>query len=550
MEESPHINATELPSSLSVAQLPNSNDNPPPTAVDNGQGQTSHLKIEDELSGTMDGVMEDQQPLVVYHVAADCDGEAEDVHVYQTPNNTVDFFAGVQNSEFNWDSSESDSEGEMQESDEGDKSPMQCSSNLASGPQNDCDPTSNNLPFLSAMEANDETSGSPHQFIMPNLHELAYDDVHDKERSIFVDFDEDADVDDDEARSIYEEDNKIEEDIGFGFGSIKSFVYPQTSQIIVQHLSAPDQQSFATLNDLLSSHNAPGRGLYNVEKVLEHEEGRAAELEEKKRYIEAELEEVRARRDRADEIVRKARAAFSKARGASGIRNDLWKEYEAFCESLEPKFGNRGGWSVNCFENHNGSYIQWDPELELLLQSAEMPLGSCNFRCEATTVKAMGRTEYVVEFWPLANPEPRTIGHTGIARTWKQQYPKLYNLATKCANSSPGNNTIAKSLLLSLPGPDLPFSGGWLFEYALEPGRAQHPTVSRRWSYRSACRIPVDRQQDQNDATVESEPVSVESEDEGMEYDESDLAKSQDVKMEDDESESVESQDVKMEDDD
>lgn len=419
MEESKNTNATELASSLSAAELPTFNDNPPPTAVYNAQGQMSHLKMEDELSGTMDGVMEDQQPRAV-HVAADRDGEAEDVHVYQTPNNKVDFFAGVQHSEVNWVSSES--EGEMQESDDGDKSPTQCSSNIVSGPRDDYDPTNNTLPYFNAIEANDEISGSPHQFAMPNLHELAYDDVYDKERSIFVDFDEDADVDDDEARSIHKRDNKIEKDIGIGFGSIKDFVYPETSQIIAQHLSTPDQQSFTTLNELLSSHNAPGRGLYNVEKVLEHEKGRAAELKEKKRYIEAELEEVEARRDRADKIVEKARAAFSRSLRKSGFRKGLWTAYEAFCESLEPRFGNRGGWSVTCFENHNGSYIQWDPELELFLQSAEMPLGSCNFRCEATTVKAMGRTEYVVEFWPLANPEPRTIGRKGIAKTWWQQY--------------------------------------------------------------------------------------------------------------------------------
>lgn len=127
--------------------------------------------------------------------------------------------------------------------------------------------------------------------------------------------------------------------------------------------------------------------------------------------------------------------------------------------------------------------------------------------------------------------------------------PKLYNLATQCANSSSGDNTIAKALLRSLPDPNLPFSGGWLFEYALEPGRAQHPIVSRRWSYRSACRIPIDRQEDQNDVTVKSESEFVEIEDEGMEYDESDLAESQGMKMEDDESRSAESRDVKMEDD-
>lgn len=422
MEESTNTNATELLSSPSVAELQTFNDNPPPAVVYNARGQMSRLKMEEEHPRAMDGFMENHEPRVVYHVAADRDGEAEDVHVYQSPNNPVNFFAGVHHSEVNWVSSESESEGASQESDDGDKSPMQCSSNIASGPHDDYEATSNTLPLSNATEANDETSGNSHQCTMPNLHELHYDDVHDKERSIFVDFDSDTDVDDDEARSTHEEDNKIEEDIGFGFGSIEDFVYPQTSEIIAQHLSTPDQQSFATLNDLLSSPNAPGRGLYKVEKVLEHEEGRVAELEEKKRYIEAELEEVRARRDRANEIVQNARLSFYKSFRASGIRNDLWRAYEAFCESLEPQFGNRGGWSVTCFENHNGSYIQWDPELELLLESAEMPLGNCNFRCEATTVKVMGRTEYVVEFWPLASPEPLMWRHTGIARTWGQQY--------------------------------------------------------------------------------------------------------------------------------
>lgn len=246
----------------------------------------------------------------------------------------------------------------------------------------------------------------------------AYDDVHDEQRGIFVDFDEEPDVDDDEARSVHEQDNQIEEDIGFGFGSIEDFVYPRTSQIISRHLSAPNQQSLKTLNDLLSSRNAPGRGLYSVEKVLEHEAGRVAELEEKMKYIEAELLEVRARRDKADEIVRNARTTFSIARGIAHIDDGLWKEYEAFCESLEPKFGNRGGWSVTCFENHNGSYANWDPNLDLFMESAEMPLRSCNFRCEASAVECMGRTEYVVEFWPLAIPEPRTE----IARTWRHQY--------------------------------------------------------------------------------------------------------------------------------
>ena len=419
MEGSANANAMKLASSVrAVAEQPTFNDNRQPTAVSSAQGQTSLIKIENEPSIHVDGIVEDQQPHVVYHMGAGLGAEAELIHVNQHPNNTVDFSAGIQHSEVNGVSSESESEGEMQESDDGDGSPMQGSSNIGSGAAAGNEAKSNSPLFANATEAKGETSVNPHRLATHQVDVHLHTDIYDEERDIFIDFDEAADVDDDEERSVQERDNEIEEDIGFALGSTKAFAYPETTQIINQHLSTPSQQSFTSLDELLSSHNAPGRGLFNVEKVLEHEEGWTAELEEKMRHIQAELEEVKARRDRAVEIVQKAGATFSMARSAAGIRKELWEEYEAFCESLEPKFGNRGGWSVTCFESHSGSYVQWDPNLELFLQSAEMPLGSCNFRCEATAVKSMGRTEYVVEFWPLASPEPRTK----TARTWKQQY--------------------------------------------------------------------------------------------------------------------------------
>lgn len=372
----------------------------------------------------MDGTMANLQSSVVYHMEADRESEAEDIHVTHGPNNTVDFVAGIQHSQVNWVSSESESEREMQESEDGDRTPVQYSNNIDSQPRDEEEDASNSLPPANTAKGDVGAPSSPPDYAMVTWGhadmEPAYEDVHDEQRSIFVDFDEEPDVDDDEARLVHEQDNEIEEDIGLGSGSTKTFVDPQTRQIIDQHLAASsNRRPFTILDDLLFSHNAPGRGLYNVEKVLEHEEGRVTELEEKMKYIEAELEEVRARRDRASEIVRTARTTFSKARAAARIHDDLWKEYEAFCESLEPKFGNRGGWSVTCFEDHYGSYVKWDRSLDLFMQSAEMPLGSCNFRCEATAVERKGRrTEYVVEFWPLASPQPRSE----IARTWRHQY--------------------------------------------------------------------------------------------------------------------------------
>lgn len=416
MEASNDANATQLPSSLPSLEPLTIHDDQQPTATHNLQEQTV-------------GIMEDQQPRVVYHIEADGEGEAEDIHIVRNSNNTIDFFAGIQHPEVDVNSIESENEGEIQELDMGDVSPVQCDSNVGDDIQEDVTTTNNSLPLTNATEVAVDISGNPHQLIIPV--DKAYHDVNDEERGIFVDFDGDADVDDDEEMSIQEQDNEIEEDVGTGLGfdavtslhfyDIKAVTCSQTSEIIAKHLSMPNPQSFESLESLLSSHNAPGRGLYNIEKALEHEDGRISELEEKIQYIQAELEETRARRHRADDIARKARATFSQTHIRAGISNQLWAEYEAFCESLEPKFGNRGGWSITCYEDHKGSYLQWDPDLGLFLESAEMHLGSCNFRCEATAIKSKESTEYVVEFWPLASPEPE-VGRTGAAKTWKQQY--------------------------------------------------------------------------------------------------------------------------------
>lgn len=351
--------AMELLSSLPVAKQPTFTDKGQSTAVSNAQGQTSLIKIEIEPSLSMDGTVEDGQSRPVYRMKAEEHAEAKLIHTNKHPDKAVDFPAGIQHSEVNSVSNESQSVGKMHESDDGDSSPMQSSSDIGSRTRVD-----------------------------------------------------------DKAKSTQEQDNQNQENTLFRFGFISTFAYPRTNEIISQHLSSPSQQSFTTLNELLSSHNSPGRGLYSVEKVLEHEKGRVVRLEDKLRYIQAELEQVRARRDKTDEIVRQARTTFSTARIAAGIRKELWKEYEAFCESLEPKSGSRDGWSVTCFENHNGSYVQWDPCLELFSESAEMSLRRCNFRCEATTIEKKGCTEYVVEFWPVARFEPRTE----TAKTWKQQY--------------------------------------------------------------------------------------------------------------------------------
>lgn len=134
----------------------------------------------------------------------------------------------------------------------------------------------------------------------------------------------------------------------------------------------------------MSSSDAPGRGLFKVERALEHEDQRAAELEETMWHIEAELRGANSRQAELLTAITAAEYDFSEVCANAGISNELWREYEAFCESLEPSFGSRGGWSVTCYQNHGGSYVGYDPDLDLFMQSAKMPLGACNFRCEAS----------------------------------------------------------------------------------------------------------------------------------------------------------------------
>ncbi|KAJ4412123.1 hypothetical protein N0V82_008834 [Gnomoniopsis sp. IMI 355080] len=251
---------------------------------------------------------------------------------------------------------------------------------------------------------------------------------------------------------------------------------------------------------LLDSPYAPTRGTFDMELSLKEDEAEVEFLKTEKKRVKLLLKQAKDRCQETRQKLEFSNKAFKALREYNGIPAELWREYEAFCESLEPRFGCRGGWSVTCFADHKNSYVNYDPQLSLFMESAEFPLGlhNCNFRCEAYTVDVPSPKarldpdcppagqEYVVEFWPVASPVPRT----GIETTWGEQYPELYRLATRALYDLTRTDTQAASeLLRSLPDPRAPFSGGWLFEY--QPGEklASHSVLSRRWVYRSAHRI-------------------------------------------------------------
>jgi len=98
----------------------------------------------------------------------------------------------------------------------------------------------------------------------------------------------------------------------------------------------------------------------------------------------------------------------------AGISDDLCYAYEAFCNALDPQFGQRGGFSITCYGDHSGSYTAYDPYFSIFKASVEMSYTDCNFRCEPSTLDhSDGTTEYVVEFWPM-----KPLGPVGSESTW------------------------------------------------------------------------------------------------------------------------------------
>jgi hypothetical protein len=393
-------NAAQLHSFIQAAEQSTLHDDQRTATACNAPGPISNLEIRNRLPATVGDIMEDRQ------------GEAEDTSMVPHTDNTLELSAGVQHSDVNLVSRKTESKSNTQQLNDGDKSPIQCSSNMGGNTKDDDDAMDNRLPSATTADVGDDMLSDPHRLNMPL--DQAYDDARDDGRGSFADSGGDTDVHDDEESSV----NQIEQHSCIGCSHARFHDWPQTRQIMAQHASIPGPQSFTSLGDLLSSHNAPGRGLYKIEKVLEENKRKAADLEEDIRCLQAQHDACSELRDEADVMVRQARMTFSHNLGAIGISNELWAEYEAFCMSLEPKSGSDKGWSVTCFGNHNGSYVQWDPNLDLFKDSAEISLGNRNFRCEAFATNDKGETEYVVEFWPLDRLEPRT----GTARTWKQQY--------------------------------------------------------------------------------------------------------------------------------
>ncbi|KAI0473815.1 hypothetical protein GGR56DRAFT_649148 [Xylariaceae sp. FL0804] len=243
-----------------------------------------------------------------------------------------------------------------------------------------------------------------------------------------------------------------------------------------------------TLLDL--QHHAVHAKSYELRKELKRARSYVYEMEVKLRQIEWYLDGAREAQKTVETEWLQHQAKFEYELTCAGISCELWQAYEAFCKSLEPHFAIPGRWRVTCSAPHGGSYVRYDPELDLFRESSEIPPDSCNFFCHPSSPgcnpswkEGDDDSARVVNFWPISGPN---FPSGAEQASWRVLYPVLYDLAMSAARDG---SRAAMDMLVALPDMDEASGSGWLFEYAFEPEWKHHPIQSRRWTFRSAHRI-------------------------------------------------------------
>ncbi|KAH9986983.1 hypothetical protein F4779DRAFT_291034 [Xylariaceae sp. FL0662B] len=221
-----------------------------------------------------------------------------------------------------------------------------------------------------------------------------------------------------------------------------------------------------------------------------------------KQYHE-EIADLERRRDFTEKKLQKRAREFCNLRKAHGIPDKLWNAYEDFCDSLKPKAGGHEGWIVTC-DDHQGSYVGYDPDLEFFRRKIKGPYTNRNYRCHPGTVVFRdwcdSWSEYQHHEVELFQTEPirPAIGTKG---TWGEKYPVLYMEAAKAAYQG---FEAAMQMLIALPDHDAELKGGWLFEYEFEDSRKGHPVPPCRWGYRTAHKIDIPTTVEEKRARLES----------------------------------------------
>ncbi|KAI8626287.1 hypothetical protein F5Y19DRAFT_226169 [Xylariaceae sp. FL1651] len=218
--------------------------------------------------------------------------------------------------------------------------------------------------------------------------------------------------------------------------------------------------------------------MYPLTQALIVYESQISELALKRKAIGGELEAIRKRQRATEAQVTENEQVMRAKREACGISEELWHEYQKFCEALEAEdYGERKSFEYH--EEFNDTYINYDPELELFL--SVVTRGSYevdrNWRCDCRAIYSSGGAPIGFEVGYCTLKPIR-----GKRRTWAEQFPELYRLASLAAREG---STAALDMLIALPEACDPSRKGCLFEFGFEESRICHPILSQQWGFRT-----------------------------------------------------------------
>lgn len=195
---------------------------------------------------------------------------------------------------------------------------------------------------------------------------------------------------------------------------------------------APVIRPICTVEQLTSAHFIQKK----IQKKRDAQVMTLKELHESSQRIQLEIIEAQKELQQTNSIIARGESEIQKDFRYSGVSEGLFRHYNEFCESLQPEYGLREGFSITCESDHYGSYLRYDPELNLFRGCVEKAFRTCNFRSEASLERNVTpATPYssaaqcdmlnVVCFWPIRSPEPRT----GVEKTWGEQYVSIAGTA-------------------------------------------------------------------------------------------------------------------------
>ncbi|KAI1422229.1 hypothetical protein F5Y12DRAFT_645083 [Xylaria sp. FL1777] len=230
----------------------------------------------------------------------------------------------------------------------------------------------------------------------------------------------------------------------------------------------PQKGSFLSLQ-LSSDRNQ----VYSLTQQVELSQSQEQDLERKRDNLTKTLSTMRKRRKTIDIQLKACQQIMRTERNAAGISEELWREYEAFCETLQPN-GSKERHSFAWNESYNDSYIKYDPNFTTLDSTTKQE--PANWRCDCVTFYTKGGTpiRYEVDYYRLTKVE---------GTTWEGGFPRLYRLAIDAAKQG---SVAALEMLVALPDKGALSLFGWVFEFGFKESRSSHPDLSQRWGFRAS----------------------------------------------------------------